>query len=524
GLLGAWGCAVVAAGVGIVAGCRNSALMTRLGRWGFYTAAALVLFSSLFLVIALATNDFSLAYVTEHSERSLPLALKLAAFYGGQEGSLLYWTAVLCVLGSISLAFGASINQQLAAWAQVVLAAIVGFFLFLLVFVENPFSRLLLVPQDGLGLNPVLRDGGMLIHPPFQLAGYSSFALPFAWTVAALLARGSGSRWIAQLRRLALISWGLQSAGLLLGMWWAYHVLGWGGYFGWDPVENVALMPWLAVTAALHVIPRSGSRLSRWSAGLIVLAFLLSVMGTFIVRSGILPSVHSFAISPLGPWLFCFLLICLLVSGWLLAARAPTRELNSPELLREPHFLPNLLILLLVGAILWGTLLPLLSGLLGAQLTVGASYYQRVAAPLLLAILALLALGPGWSRLLGRLIWRGKPSPYSPYILPTAGALLTLALLLLLGWTRPGVLLAISLAGAGLVSWIRETWRRKIRLAAGMAHIGLLVLAIGVIGSQLGQQQMSVVMRPGHTYQIAGYSLTYQGLSSQTEGDHQLVA
>ena len=306
------------------AGRQENAVMVQVGRRAFYAAAAMVLLASVVLEAALLTHDFSLAYVVEHSDLSTPMPLIAAGFYGGQEGSLLYWTLVLGLLGSASLVASASLGTRLAAYAAGVMAAIVTFFLFVLVLVASPFGVLPITPADGLGLNPVLRDSGMLIHPPVVLAGFASFAVPFSFAAAALLANRVDAAWIAHTRRFALLAWSFQTTGLVLGMWWAYHVLGWGGYWGWDPVENVALMPWLATTAYLHsaqVQERRG-RLRAWNFGLVILAFLLVVFGTFIVRSGVVPSVHTFAVSAIGPWFLGFLAACLLFSGALLAWRA----------------------------------------------------------------------------------------------------------------------------------------------------------------------------------------------------------
>jgi len=225
------------------AGRRESAVLIQVGRRAFYGATAMTVLAGVLLEIALLTHDFSLAYVAEHTDRATPLALDAAGFYGGQEGSLLYWALILGVLGSASLLASASLDQRLAAYAAGVLAAVLSFFLVILALVASPFDLLNVVPPDGLGLNPVLRDGGMLIHPPVVLAGFASFAIPFSYAAAALLAGKADASWISHTRRFVVLAWSLQTAGLLLGMWWAYHVLGWGGYWGWDPVENVALMP-----------------------------------------------------------------------------------------------------------------------------------------------------------------------------------------------------------------------------------------------------------------------------------------
>jgi cytochrome c-type biogenesis protein CcmF len=234
------------------AGRQDNAVLIQVGRRAFYGATASTVLAGILLEIALLTHDFSLAYVAEHTDRATPTALVAAGFYGGQEGSLLYWALILAVLGSASLVASAALGRRLAAYAAGVLATILSFFLLVLTMVAGPFDLLSAVPPDGLGLNPVLRDGGMLIHPPVVLAGFASFAIPFSFAAAALLAGRVDAAWIAHTRRFALLAWSLQTAGLLLGMWWAYHVLGWGGYWGWDAVENVALMPWLATTAYLH--------------------------------------------------------------------------------------------------------------------------------------------------------------------------------------------------------------------------------------------------------------------------------
>ena len=392
------------------AGWRENAVFVQVGRRAFYASATMILLAAAVLEVALLTHDFSLAYVTEHSDISTPTALVAAAFYGGQEGSLLYWALVLGLLGSASLVASSDLGLRLAAYAAGVMAAILSFLLVVLVMVASPFDLLPAAPPDGLGLNPVLRDGGMLIHPPVVLAGFASFAIPFCFAAAALLAGRSDAAWIAHTRRFALMAWALQSAGLVLGMWWAYHVLGWGGYWGWDPVENVALMPWLATTAYLHssqVQERRG-RLRAWNFGLVMLAFLLVVFGTFIVRSGVVPSVHTFAISAIGPWFFGFLAVCMIFSIALLAVRAGTLASHgrpAPAVSREGAFvLQNLLLIGVIAVVFWGTVLPLVSGMLGQERVVGAPYYERAAGPLLIAILALMAAGP-------LLPWRAVATP-----------------------------------------------------------------------------------------------------------------
>jgi cytochrome c-type biogenesis protein CcmF len=525
-----------------MAGRSDDALLAGLARRAFYAGAVSVAGAAAVLLAALASHDFQIAFVAEHTDRGLSLPLTLAAFYGGQEGSLLYWALLLTLLGSVSLVAGARSSVRLTAFANAVLAAIAGFFLVVLVFVASPFSVLAFAPSDGFGLNPVLRDQGMLIHPPFLLAGYSSFAVPFAFAIAALLAGRDDAGWIRLTRRYALVAWGLQSVGLTLGMWWAYHVLGWGGYWGWDPVENVALMPWLATTAYIHSaqVQEHRGTLRAWNFGLVIAAFLLSALGTFIVRSGILPSVHTFAVSPLGPWFLGFLIVSVAVSGAALAWRAD--RLRSPQPIepgasREGAFLlQNVLLIALTGAILWGTVLPLVTGMTGRELVVGPPYYERVTVPLFALVLALLAAGPllpwrrvtgGWARLLR---W------------PLAGAAVALAGLLLAGVRQPGLLIALPLVVAGAVTCLTEYGRaaalaartpgsrllaagrviarNRRRYGAYMAHLGILVVAAGIAGSHFAQQSRQVVLRPGQSVTVGWHTLTYEGVSERPAGDH----
>jgi cytochrome c-type biogenesis protein CcmF len=521
------------------AGWRESPVFVQIGRRAFYASAAMIVLAGALLEIGLLSHDFSLAYVVEHSDLSTPLPLVAAAFYGGQEGSLLYWALVLGLLGSASLVASSRLGLRLAAYAAGILASIETFLLVVLVLVASPFDLLSITPPDGLGLNPVLRDGGMLIHPPVVLAGFASFAIPFSFAAAALLAGRSDAAWIAHTRRFALLAWALQSTGLVLGMWWAYHVLGWGGYWGWDPVENVALMPWLATTAYLHssqVQERRG-RLRAWNFSLVILAFLLVVFGTFIVRSGVVPSVHTFAVSAIGPWFFGFLFVSLVFSIALLAFRSGSLASTSrpaPTVSRESAFvLQNLLLIGVIAVVFWGTVLPLVSGVLGQERVVGAPYYQRAAGPLFVVLLALMAAGPllPWrhagSSLLRSLRW------------PLGAALVVLAGLLLAGARSVPALIAIPLAvGAGTTCLVeysrmglklrRRRWaqaagavvRKRRRYGAYLAHLGMVVLVVGIAGSQFWQQEKLVSLKPGEQVSVAGYTLTYTGAEQRQLADH----
>jgi cytochrome c-type biogenesis protein CcmF len=531
------------------AGVQENAVMVQVGRRAFYGAAAMIVAAGGALEWALLSHDFSLAYVTEHTDLSTPTALLAAGFYGGQEGSLLYWAVVLGVLGSVSLVASASLGLRVSGFAAGLMAAILSFFLVVLVLVASPFDLLSITPPDGLGLNPVLRDGGMLIHPPVVLAGFASFAIPFCFASAALLAGRPDSAWIAHTRRFALIAWSLQTTGLVLGMWWAYHVLGWGGYWGWDPVENVALMPWLATTAYLHssMVQETRGRLRTWNFGLVILAFLLVVFGTFIVRSGVVPSVHTFAISAIGPWFLGFLFVCILFSAVLLAARSGVAgggQTVAPVSREGAFVLQNLLLVGVVAVVFWGTILPLVSGMFGQQRVVGASYYERAAGPLLVVILALMAAGPllPWRRAarlpsLRALIWPGATSVVALAALLVAGvtsipALIALPLVaavaatclmqyarLSAGWKS---LPSVKFASAWRMRWFV---RRRRRYGAYLAHLGLAVLVTGIGASHFWQQEKDVTLAPGQQVTVAGYTLTYTGSEQRQLADHsELVA
>src|SRR5215470_8215932 len=402
-IVGAFGLALYAI-VSSVAGVRaRSRELILSGQNAAWAVTALITAASLTLLFALAVHDFSLRYVWEHSSRAMSMDLVLAAFYSGQQGSLLYWAWTLSIFTAVVLwqQRKPGAHRVFMPYVVAVLMVIQAFMTLLLGFIATPFEALPRPPQDGVGLNPLLYDAGMRIHPPMLLAGLMSWSVPFAFGIAALAAGRLGNEWLNLSRRYAMVAWVILGLGNILGAWWAYHVLGWGGYWGWDPVENVALMPWLVGTAFIHSIQMQERRgmLKAWNVALIMIAFFLSIFGTFVVRSGILASVHAFALSAIGPYFLGFLALVIVGSLGLLFWRMPNlRSDNQLDALlsREASFLiNNLLFLGITFAIFWGTIYPLVAEALADQkVSVGPPFFKQVVGPLLGALLLLMGIGP----------------------------------------------------------------------------------------------------------------------------------
>ncbi|MBM2810917.1 MAG: cytochrome c assembly protein, partial [Chloroflexi bacterium] len=528
-------CSVLAGALG--ARSQDDRLL-RAARNGAFAVTGMCVLTSLALIVAFVGHDFSVRYVAEHSSRSMPLQLVVAAFYSGQQGSLLYWATALSILSAIAIRSTFDRLRRVIGYAIAVLMSIEAFFLFVLTSVTNPFERLALVPPDGRGLNPLLYDGGMLIHPPVLLLGYSSVAIPYAFAMAALIAGRADADWMRVTRRYALFAWAFLGAGNLLGAWWAYHVLGWGGYWGWDPVENSAIMPWLALTAYLHsiLVQQRRGMLKVWNMALIIATFCLAVQGTFIVRSGIISSVHSFAESTIGPLFFGFLAVAVIVSATALIARLPLLRDESRFdglVSRESAFLLNNVLLVSVAfATYWGTIFPVLSeAARGVKATVGPPFYQQVNGPLLLGLLILMGLGPllPWRRASAQQMRRS-------FALPLAVAGVAATVLVMLGLRTPAAIVALAAAlfAAATVGW--EYWRgirarvratgesapvafsrlvRRARSRYGgyLVHLGVVLVAVGVISSSFYQQARDATIPVGGSMSVGRYALTYLGLT-----------
>src|SRR5882724_10609491 len=368
---------------------------------------ALVFLAAVVLVTSAFQDDFSIAYIYHHSNRDLPAPYKFATLWSGQEGSLLFWSLLLAAYGLV-LRLRHKTDTRLFAYASVVIAAVQIFFLLLLNFAAHPFALMTgTLPADGAGLNPLLQYPEMVIHPPMLYLGYVGFTVPFAFALSALIMRYPGEKWIRITRRWTMVTWGFLTCGVFLGAHWAYSVLGWGGYWGWDPVENASLMPWLTGTAFLHSVMMQEKRgmLKMWNMWLIFATFMLSIFGTFLTRSGVVSSVHAFAQSSIGTWFVVFLAFSFSTFAFFFFKnKSHLRSEHKLESLisRESSFLfNNLLLLLACFTVLWGTLFPILSDWVqGTKVTVGAPFFNRVNIPVALLLLLLTALGPllAWRR------------------------------------------------------------------------------------------------------------------------------
>ena len=508
--------------------------------------AALVALAALTLMYAFVTHDFSLKYVVAQTTRSQPWPYLFSGFYGGQAGSLLYWSLTLALLSTVVVLVHFRSDRQLIPYVITVLLTIESFFLVVLNFISSPFETVFPVPPDGRGLNPLLQDPGMLIHPPMLLAGYMSVSIPFAFGIAALVTGQVNNRWLQATRHWALLAWLFLSLGNLLGAWWAYHVLGWGGYWGWDPVENVAILPWFAMTAYVHsvLVQERRGMLKVWNMVLIIVAFNLAVFGTFVVRSGILASVHSFAVSEIGPYFFGFLAVSLIVSLTLLMLRLPQLrdEHNFDSMLsREATFLFNNLLLVAVILVTFlGVIFPLLSDAIqGRQINVGPPFYQQVNGPLLLALVALMGFGMlvPWRRGAARALLRGLRVTLLGTVVITIAAIV-------LGARSPWTMLSIAACSFAFIVALREFHRTAIALMRArqtlypaallavfrynrrryggyLVHVGIAIMGLAIIGSSFFQAERSVSMRPGQSVEVGQYTVAYQGLTTWNEPGKQ---
>ncbi|HEX5970426.1 MAG TPA: heme lyase CcmF/NrfE family subunit [Gemmatimonadaceae bacterium] len=490
------------------------------GRRGLYATAAMIILASIGLWTALLTHDFSLRYVASNTSANMPKVYVFAAFWGGQAGSMLFWALILSVYSAIAVWSVRDRARHLAPWACGTLAAVLVFFIATTCFKANPFDRLSFVPADGRGMNPQLQNPGMAIHPPNLYLGYVATTIPFAFAIAALVTRRLDSEWLGIVRRWSLISWFFLTVGITLGMWWAYVELGWSGYWAWDPVENASFLPWLTGTAFLHsiMIQEKRGMLRKWNVVLVVMTFLLAIFGTFITRSGVIESVHSFAQSPVGTWFGTFFFVATGATIYFVATRLKDLEAKAElesMVSREAAFLYNNLVLVGIAfAVLWGTLFPILSeAVRGTKITVGPPFFNTVNIPLGLLLLALTGVGP-------LIAWR-KASTSNlrrQFTGPVVFAVTVLALLLVLGMRNFHALVAYTLA-AFVAGTIAQEFYKGIRARHTMHDESIPVAAVRLVARNR-RRYGGYIVHAGIVILFCGFA----GLAFKKDHDVQLKA
>ncbi len=553
-LILAFVCAVYAFVGGIAAIITRHPLLIKSARQAGIAVCALIFTATLSLVYLFFSDNYSVAYVVSHSNRDLSTFFKVAALWSGQEGSLLFWSFLLAIyVVSVLLAYRNK-NGELMPYVGVILAGVQLFFLTISNFVASPFKALgvanaagsfdLVARADGNGLNPVLQYPEMVIHPPNLYSGYTGFTIPFAFALAALLARYPGEKWIHLTRKWTMIAWCFQTLGILLGAHWAYAVLGWGGYWGWDPVENASLLPWLTGTAFLHSVMMQEKRgmMKVWNVWLVFITFMLCILGTLLTRSGVVSSVHAFAQSSIGNWFVGFL--CIVIATCLFAYFRNKDYLKSENQLdsmisRESSFLFNNLVLLVACiAVLSGTLFPVFSEwFTGSRISVGAPFFNKVNIPLGLMLIFLTGVGP-------LLAWRktSTESMKRNFRGPVIAGLLGGVVLLVLGvremfalicfilcvfvtativqeFYRGAKVVRIRFGASWLASCVDLTLRNTRRYGGYIVHLGMVLIFIGLAG-QAFNKEVEKEVPIGSTVNIGKYELLLQSMDQKQEKNY----
>ena len=526
-LLLAFGLVVYALVAGSYAAWRRRRRLALSAQNALVAAFPTVLVAAIVLWVALGRRDLTFRYVAQHTSKSLPLGYSLAAFWGGQEGSLLLWLLILTGYAALAVWLNRR-SRELVAWVVPVLGLVATFFAFMLCFVSSPFV-IQPAPADGAGMVSSLQNPYMLAHPPMLYLGYVGLSIPFAFAAGAMLSGRTDERWIVATRRWTLAAWTFLGFGQLLGAHWAYVEVGWGGYYAWDPVENAALMPWLAATAFLHsvMIQERKGMLKVWNMVLVALAFELSIFGTFLTRSGVVNSIHSFAQSSVGGWFLGFVVVSSVFSVALILWRLPLLQARTKlesALSREATFLyNNLLLVALCLTILWGVLFPIVTELVkGESRTIGRPYYDFFLRAFGLPLLLLMGIGPliAWRRTSVRALARSIAWPIAAAL--TTGVVLIVAGA---GSSRPG-LIAYSFSAFVIAAIVVELVRgtratgslfrligsNRRRYGGYIVHFAIVLLAIGVAGSSAYGTNVERHLSPGQSTTVGAYHLTYEGV------------
>jgi len=526
----------------IAAGRFASNKALAIAKLGVAAMAGLFTVASLALAYALVHNDFTLAYVGRFTERALPLGYKLAAFWAGQEGSLLLWAWLLAVLSTVAVFLPPKDEKRgigQSALTVAVLAIVCAFFACLMLYAANPFAPAADVIEDGHGLNPMLQDPGMIAHPPALFFGYAGFTIPFAMMVAALISGRRDDKWIDGIRRWTLVSWLLLTVGILLGAQWAYVELGWGGYWAWDPVENASLLPWLTATALLHSITVQQHRgmFRGWNAVLIAITFILCVFGTYLTRSGLVDSVHTFGESLVGTFFLGFLAIVSLFSVILLIARR--KLLKGDHRLealigREGAFLAtNALLVVMAAATLIGTIFPAISGAItGTRTTLGQPFYNKVVGPMAMVLIALMSFGPllGFGKDAARKLassliipailaaaattWLALRGIHNAWALAAASIVTITAAAIVVALVRAAISAAQTNQENLVTAALRLIDANHRRYGGQIVHVGIAMILVGVVGSSLFNAKRQVPLALGQTTDVGRYTLRLDSVAT----------
>ncbi len=534
----------------VVGRVKHKPFLTVSGERAVYSVWALITLAVGILVYSLTTGDFRFSYVAEHSNRTMPVLYKVAALWGGQEGSLLFWSWLLSTYASVVVFTNRRRHRDFMPWVIAILTTIQAFFLVLNNFVANPFQmlatdKLIVAVPDGNGLSPLLQYPAMAIHPPMLYLGYVGFAVPFAFAIGSLITRQPGEGWIHTTRRWTLVTWLFQSCGIMLGAAWAYHVLGWGGYWGWDPVENASLLPWLSGTAFLHSVMMQEKKgmMKVWNIVLVSATFFLCILGTFLTRSGVVQSVHAFARSEIGKYFVTFLAVGIAGTVWLILDRLDylksESELES-VISRESSFLFNNLILLAsCFAVLWGTLFPVISeAVTGDKISLDADWYNTLMVPIGLFLLFLTGVGPlfAWRRtsadsLRRNFQWPGIASLVlagalfaagmrNAYALISFGFCLFVALTVMIEFYKGGRSIAAKNNTNLLRALVELTHRNTRRYGGYLVHMGIVLMFVGFTGHAFNKSEIKELNK-GDTMSVGAYSLKMVDLQQGENTNYQ---
>jgi cytochrome c-type biogenesis protein CcmF len=546
-----YGAALVALGLAVW-GAGAAAIGGRTGRPALVVSAqhaavgvfALVTACLALLVYAFLTFDFSIRYVAINTNLGTPFYYRITAVWGALEGSIVLWTWMLALYTLVVILRHRRSARELYPWVLMVMLGVIGFFLLVMTVPAPVFQRITPVPADGRGLNPLLEDTGMITHPVCLYLGFTGFTVPFAFALAALITGRVSDTWITMTRRWTIIAWYFLSLGLLIGGWWSYHVLGWGGYWAWDPVENAAFMPWLTGTAFLHsvMIQERRRMLKLWNLALVILTFALTLFGTFLTRSGVIASVHAFTQGTIGVFFLSVLAVVLLTALGLLAWRWDTLraqgELDSVVSRESTFLLNNVFLVAAAFTVFFGTVFPLLSeAVRGEKVSVGAPFFNLVNIPLFLGLIFLMGVGPliAWRRaslenLKRNFVWPVAIGIAAAALFRAVGpasalTVLTFGLTVFTAATIGVDLVRATRArrrmGEGLVRAVGGLLVRHNRRYGGFViHLGILVIALGVMGSHAWSVQTETTLKPGETASLAGYTVRFDGLSAEQASNH----